>query len=408
MKARVSRTIAAIGTLGLAGFAAGPAMAQSAPAPAAPAPAAAPAAPAAVSLLAPGMNGPLSFPSNPYSVDVGPLGKWYVDGAVTGLAFAQSSAVPGDSGGGADLSNGQVFLQKVDGWWQFYAQAGAYSIPVLGAAYKPNDAKNTFNNYYGIVPQAFLKLVPTDSLSLLAGKLPTLIGAESTFSFENFNIERGLLWNQEPAVSKGAQATYVQGPVTVNLSVNDGYYSNRYNWISGSAAWAINATNTLTVDGAGNLGKTASTQFATPTPQNNSSIFNVIYTYNNAPWIVTPYVQVQTVNKDPTLGLDKSITTYGGALLVSYTIDSNWSIGARGEYLNTGSKASGAAPNLLYGPGSDAWSLTITPTYQYNRFFARLEGSLVDAGSITEGFGFGSSGTDKTQFRVMAEGGVLF
>jgi len=31
----------------------------------------------------------------------------------------------------------------------------------------------------------------------MAAKLPTLIGAEYTFTFENMNIERGLLWNQE-------------------------------------------------------------------------------------------------------------------------------------------------------------------------------------------------------------------
>ena len=37
------------------------------------------------------------------------------------------------------------------------------------------------------------------------GALPTLIGAEYTFSFENMNIERGLLWNQENAVNKGIQ-----------------------------------------------------------------------------------------------------------------------------------------------------------------------------------------------------------
>ena len=60
------------------------------------------------------------------------------------------------------------------------------------------------------MPQAFLKIVPTDNFSIQAGKLPTLIGAEYTFSFENFNIERGLLWNQEPAVSRGVQANYTR------------------------------------------------------------------------------------------------------------------------------------------------------------------------------------------------------
>jgi Putative beta-barrel porin-2, OmpL-like. bbp2 len=35
--------------------------------------------------------------------------------------------------------------------------------------------------------------------------LPTLIGAEYTFSFQNANIERRVLWNQENAVNRGIQ-----------------------------------------------------------------------------------------------------------------------------------------------------------------------------------------------------------
>jgi hypothetical protein len=388
------------GAVTIAGAGLGQALAQTA--------APAPAAPAAVTLNAPGMSGPLSFPTNPNSVDVGPLGKWYVDAALTGIGYAQSSAVAGDKGGTADVSNAQIFLQKVDGWWQFYVQAGAYSLPVLGAAYTPNDTSHALNNYFGVVPQAFLKLVPADNISIIAGKLPTLIGAEYTFSFENFNIERGLLWNQEPAVSRGVQASYTLGPVAFNLSVTDGYYSNRYNWLTGSAAWTINPSNILTFAGGGNLGSTASTQFATPTAQNNSSIFNLIYTYNAAPWTITPYVQIQNVPASAKLGIAAGTTSYAGALLVSYAFNENWSVGARGEYLSSDGNASNGAPSLLYGPGSDAYSLTVTPTYQYKRYFARAEASLVEASSITPGFGFGGDGTGTDQFRGLLEGGIVF
>jgi hypothetical protein len=416
MSMSVTRWAASAGAICLAGAITAPARAQTAPAPApatpapaaAPAPPAAPAAPAAVTLNAPGMNGPLSFPTNPYSVDVGPLGKWYVDAAVTGLGIVQSNSVAGDKDGTFDLSNGQVFIQKVDGWWQFYAQVGAYSLPVLGAPYQPNDTSHALNNYYGAVPQAFLKLVPTDNFSIIAGKLPTLIGAESTFSFENFNIERGLLWNQEPAVSRGVQGTYTQGPITVNLSLNDGYYSNHYNWLSGSVAWAINPTNTATFAAGGNLGHTNTTQFATPQAQNNSSIYNIIYTYNSAPWTITPYVQLQEVEKNADAGILKGVTAWSGALLVSYAIDSNWSIGARGEFITTNGSTDNDAPNLLFGPGSKAWSFTVTPTYQYNRLFARGEFSVVSAGGITPGYAFGKDGTDKSQFRGLFETGILF
>ncbi|MEJ0045106.1 MAG: outer membrane beta-barrel protein [Rhodospirillales bacterium] len=405
MTISVTRWAASAGAICLAGVFAAPAFAQ---APAAPAPAA-PAAPPAVTLNAPGMDGPLSWPTNPYSVDVGPLGKWYVDAAVTGLGYVQSDRIAGDRNASFDLSNGQVFIQKVDGWWQFYAQVGAYSLPVLGAPYVPNDSSHALNNFFSAVPQAFLKIVPAENFSIIAGKLPTLIGAEYTFTFENFNIERGLLWNQEPAVSRGVQGSYVAGPVTVNLSLTDGYYSNRYNWITGSVAWAINPTNTLTFAAGGNMGHTVTNQFATPTPQNNSSIYNLIYTYNSAPWTITPYLQVQDVPKNTDVGILKGATAWSGALLVSYAIDSNWSIGARGEFITTDGDAADGAPNItFYGPGSKAWSLTVTPTWQYNRFFARGEFSVVAASSITPGLAFGTNGTDKTQFRGLLETGILF
>ncbi|MBU2781439.1 outer membrane beta-barrel protein, partial [Acidithiobacillus caldus] len=77
------------------------------------------------------------------------------------------------------------------------------------------------------------------------GKLPTLIGAEDGFTFQNLNIERGLLWDVEPIVSRGVQANYSMGPLSASLSWNDGYYSNRYNTVSGDLTWTIDGSNSL-------------------------------------------------------------------------------------------------------------------------------------------------------------------
>ena len=79
-----------------------------------------------------------------------------------------------------------------------------------------------------------MKLVPGKNTNILIGILPTLIGAEYTFSFQNMNIERGLLWNQENAITRGVQINQTMGKFTASLSYNDGFYSNRYNWLSGS------------------------------------------------------------------------------------------------------------------------------------------------------------------------------
>jgi len=63
---------------------------------------------------------------------------------------------------------------------------------------------------------------------------------------------------------------------------------------------------------------------------------------------------------------------------------------------------------LLYGPGSKAWSFTVTPTYQYKRFFARTEFSFVKANDFVSGSAFGPDGNSSTQTRVLLEAGALF
>src|ERR1022692_2500846 len=198
--------------------------ATAAPAAAAPVAPGAPAAPAST----PSMAGPLTVNLKPESFDIPDFGKIYVSGAVTGLALTEDYAFPGDRKELADVSNAQVFIQKVDGVFQFFIQAGVYSLPALGAPYLT--AGNATNDFYGPLPQAFIKIAPNSSFSIEAGKLPTLMGAEYTFTFENMNIERGLLWNQENAVNRGVQANYTAGPVAFSASWNDGFYSNRFNW----------------------------------------------------------------------------------------------------------------------------------------------------------------------------------
>jgi hypothetical protein len=362
----------------------------------------------------PAMAGPLSANPNPFSMDLGILGeKVYVGGAVTGLALAQTHATkaPGsfDNPTALDMSNGQVFIQKVDGFFQYYIQVGEYSTPSLGTPYVK--ASTATPGLFGVVPQAFVKFVPADNFSILAGKLPTLVGDEYTFTFENMNIIRGLLWNQEPAVSRGVQANYTVGPITLSLSANDGYYSNRWNWLSGLVSWAIDKENTLVFVGAGNTGSTGFVPgLATPYFQNNSSIYNVIFTHSSGPWVISPYFQYSSVPFDARRGILKSASTTGGAILVSYAFNDNFKLAGRFEYISSTGRATPFynSTNLLFGPGSDAWSITITPTYQFNNFFVRAEYSYVGASGTTPGFAIGPTFSATSQSRGMLETGVLF
>ena len=343
-------------------------------------------------------------------MDVGPLGKWYIDGVLRAWDWCRAILLPATTNALADISNGQVIVQKIDGIVQFYAQVGAYSIPALGTQYNHlTSSSDALDNYFSAVPQAFLKIAPTSNFSIEAGKLPTLIGAEYTFTFENFNIERGLLWNQEPAVSRGVQANYTLGPVAFSLSFNDGYYSDRYNWISGSATWTINSANTLEFAAGGNLGQTGYSTIATPLAQNNSSIYNIIYTYNAAPFTITPYFQYSHVPANQSIGLMKSASSYGGAILANYAINDHWGLAGRLEYIATsGNGDNPSNTNLLYGAGSGR---SRRPSRPHSPTIVSLLGadvSVVDITSLIAGFGFGSNGTSRAQVRGLLEAGVIF
>ncbi len=161
--------------------------------------------------------------------------------------------------------------------FQFYVQAGMYSFPTVGVPYDKADDQSS--SFLGPVPVAYAKLQLTDSFSVSAGKLPTLVGAELAFTPQNFNIERGLLWWQEPVSSRGVQANYASGPLSIAVSWNDGYYSDVWNTGSALVSFAIDESNTLAFD-------------ASVTPDSGSlsgnQIYDVMYTFNSAPWTIGP------------------------------------------------------------------------------------------------------------------------
>ena len=111
------------------------------------------AAPAPLSTFV--LTGPLQW-LPPATFDAGPLGKLSVNGILTGFSVFQNNHVPGDDSAQATLSNGQIFIQKADGKYQWFVQAGVYTMPTLGVPFL--DAQDTVNNFYGPVPVAYFKL----------------------------------------------------------------------------------------------------------------------------------------------------------------------------------------------------------------------------------------------------------
>jgi len=369
------------------------------------APASAPSTPQP--LPSPTMTAPLQTAAPPHTFNAGPFGTVAITGILSGMGLTQSNWMPGDQSTHWDLSNGQIFLQKTTGWWQFYLQGGAYNLPDLGVPYiKTTD---TLKQFFGPLPVAYLKLVK-GNLNVEIGELPTLIGAEYTFSFENMNVQRGLLWNQENAINRGIQVSDTFKKLSLTASWNDGFYSNVYNWITGTAAYAFNSSNTLSFVGGGNVGHTTTSSLATPFLQNNGQIYEILYTYSHESWTITPYWQYTRVPANAALGIGETGTTNGGAVLLNYNFKHGISLAVRPEYIvSNGSASDPLALNLLgYGAGSKAFAFTLTPTYQKGGFFLRGDLAVVDATSITPGLGFGTTGLDSKQVRGVVETGFMF
>jgi len=379
------------------------ASAQTSPAPATPAAAAAPAPAAPLSTFV--LTGPLTW-LPPATFDAGPFGKLAVNGIVTGFAQFQNNYMPGDDTAQATLSNGEIFIQKADGKLQYYVQAGVYTMPTLSAPF--TDAQHTVTNFYGPVPVAFLKLQAGKNTQFEIGSLPTLMGAESTFTYQNFNIERGIIWNQENAINRGIQVNQTLGKyLTASVSWNDGYYSNRYSWLSGSVTFT-KGPHVLVYDGMGNLAQTAYQTTATPI-QNNGYMHAVIYTYTKGPWIVSPYFQFGKLPTNPNVGVAKGTSATGGALNVSYAFKRGFSLPARVEYLTSSGSATDGSVNMLgFGGGSAGTTFTVTPTYQKGGMYFRSDLAVVHATNYTPGDVFGKAGMDASQFRGVLEFGFIF
>lgn len=370
-------------------------------------------------LSLPAYNGVIKANPNPACITIGGLGDIYVGGVISGYAYTTTDPqpfsplpLPSDRVARVDLSNAQAFIQKADGPFQFYVQPGAYVIPQLGV---PNySAVDQTRTLFTPLPVAFGKIVINDQFSVQGGRLFTLIGTEAPFTFQNLNIQRGLLFVQENIINQGVQINYAEGPVSISVAGTDGFFSGEISWLSGAITYKIDDSNTIGVNGGTNLDRTnvlnrsLRYQFTTPQLQQNSGIFNLNYTYSNGPLTLSPYFQYTNVQRDLRLGIVEGASTYGGAVLGSYAFTDNFALAGRVEYeQQTGVRGVGVT-SLLFGPGSSAFSVTVTPTFTIDRYFLRGEYSHVELFDVTPGLGFGRSGTKLAQDRFLVETGFTF
>jgi len=357
------------------------------------------------------MDDSLSFTGNSPSFNLDQLGKWTISSVATGIGFKQSNPI----GGGVDFSNAQLLIQKNEGSFQFFIQTGLYSVPVLGKKYVRSVSQTV--DSYGYMPQAYATYSHDQNWAFSAGKMPSMGGYESTFTYQNLNIQRGLLWDQTSSISYGAQMNYSKDDLSLAFTWNDGYYSNKMNWLGASASYQLDNKQNIGFSWVGSTSGNTQDTPNTPLLQNNSQIVNLLYSYSGDKWYFAPYLQMTIIPVNGAIGITSEYKTYGAAILANYRFSGfemegsqhvKISLPFRLEYITEKGGSYGSSQTILYGPNSSATSLTITPTVQYDKYFARLEGSLVRLDNPQVGLGFGQADSKKSQFRLMLEAGFLY
>lgn len=350
-----------------------------------------------------------------FDVNAGALGKLSVDGAVSGF-YIYSNEVPPNSNTDTgidkknryDISNGLVDISKPDGIFRFTVIAGAYNMPMIGMALNKTTQSNANTDLFSALPVAYVEIDPNAYISIKAGKLPTMIGYESMFDYQDTNIQRGLIWSMQPAVSDGIRFTYTKGIFTGNIEINDGFYSQEKPALEGSFSLAPNSNASIAFNFIYPDKSTKPNPTSTPANKQEYELLGS-YTYKNLTLALDAmYIHVPT-DTDPAVDTTSNHAE-GEAFYATYNINPSWNINTRLEYVEEGSSGTDI---IGFGyPGTHADDITITPEYKYKQFFVRSEVSYVHLYNISGDVFSDSSSVPiynkNYQWRFGVEAGFVF
>ena len=306
----------------------------------------------------------------------------------------------------ADISNLLVTMNVAHKKLSFGATVGAYAFPTLGSALNPTFQAHANTALYGVVPLVDIAYAPDAHLSLKIGKLATLLGEESNFTYQNFNIERGIGWALEPTISRGVRARYNNGRWSLALEEDDGYYSGHFGTLAASLGYTCSPTSTLSFATFVPPGASA------PNPTAgiaNRAEYDLMYATQLQKWTLQPYVLFVRSPASRTLGYARNESAVAAVLLGSYAASPRLSLGFRYEDVQNESAVAdtGANADLLgYGPGSAIQTFTLTPSYRIGALFLRAEFARARLFASAPGLGFGAEGQGRTQTRIGFEIGV--
>jgi len=315
-----------------------------------------------------------------------------------------------DTSTGADrtsrfnVSNAFVLLNKTSGDLQFALQAGAYSIPTLGVAGNKTIQTNANTDLFGPVPLADVTYLPGGNFSVTAGVLASLTGAESTFTYLNWNIQRGAVWNVENAVSRGIRGNWTSGKAVITLGVNDGYYSGNYGASEAALTYTPDPSQSLLFVW---LDPNSRTPGNPTTSIANKELFNLVYTRTSGKLQLAPYILWARSPEASGLGFTSSESAFGAAILANVKWTGIFSTALRLETLHNGSSAGDTSANadlIGYGPGSGINTITFTPAWAVGPGTSlRVDFSQARVTGAAPGLAFNADGNAHTQSRVVLE-----
>jgi hypothetical protein len=381
------------------------------------------------------MDGP-----KPVDFDGGPLGQLEFSAAGDGYFFLQSgtssdphNSIAGSKAAGAEINAWMVELNKPTGLFQFTVQLGEYQDINLGAS-KPTEV-NGDRFTTGPLRSAFASIVPTDNFKISVGQVPSLVGYESVYPWNNPSALRTVLNVGQNSNSRGVQAEYAYGPLKGTVVFGDGYDTGVWNHVQYLVTDKIDANNSVFIYGIVSLGTTGPNTFAYGEGGQsaggangnggqgelavvNSNMLGAWYTWKMGNLSITPEVQFQwtpPINKYANVvsgGLSDDIAketgNFGAALFGSYKFgDSPYSLAGWGEYAT--SHGSAAQDSWFVAPNAELAGFAIAPGYQYKQLYTRLNIGyvhLLNAG--TPAAGFGDEGTRKNQVVTTLEFALVY
>jgi len=222
------------------------------------------------------------------------------------------------------------------------------------------------------------------ALYLQAGRLLTNIGGEAPYTWQNVNIQRGLVWYGEPVFYNGVRIGGDLGTFAFYAGVNDRD--------TGDGKMALEAGISTTLKNT-----SVSLNLLVPDKRDewNTKTINLTVGTELAGIPVTVYADYLST---PQPGDDAD--SVGVAALAELPVNEQLSVGARVEYVNN----DGDGDNYGIGVGNNAWTFTLTPKYQVSQYlYLRAEASYVKLGND-----YYQKDVTDSEVRLGAEVGFVF